>query len=295
MTENGADPTAADQAVEHALELLQDRLELTELCANETHTALDISGLDDEAVVDALGLYLVALLAGIVQTNLTLSTLLLGVGGDGREELRAEVEARLAPSPDATNDAIAVFDQNVRDPWIAEGLGHAVLAIRGRVPTLCVAGDVKAMAVPHAKPSQQGLDLFAIYADRGYPAMALGEAKATRDNGSARLGEASVFFQSVAKGKRDVDIRMQVVVLAPALSDELRAGLSYGFWHERACYLPLIAHGDVLDLTRNRRTLREIARPVADKRVLNFHPADYDSFFANVAGAMRRAVDTIYP
>lgn len=284
-----------DAAVNQALDVLGAGLELREAYAHDSHIALSITGLGEQTVIDALGLYLVGLLAGIVRTNLELSTALLNRTPEGRAQLAADVEARLTPRAGASQWTLEHFAADVRDPWIAEGIGHAILAVRNRIETVCLSGAVAAITVPHGKPSQQGLDLLAIYDDEGLPAIALGEAKATRENGSARLTEAIAFFRAVEAGERDVDIRMQVVLLREALDEPLRLGLSGSFWHQRACYLPLIAHGDDVDMSTPRPALLAIGRPATQKRVIHCRPADYTRFFEAVAAAMRRAVPTINP
>jgi hypothetical protein len=284
-----------DAAVDQALDVLAAGLVLYEAYAHDSHIALTVSGLEDEAVINALGLYLVGLLAGIVRTNLRLSAVLLDRTPEGQAQLAADVEARLTPPSGASAWAVQHFAADVRDPWIAEGIGHAILAVRHRAETVCLSGAVAAMTVPHAKPSQQGLDLFAIYDSDGVPAIALGEAKATQDNGSGRLTESIAFFRAVEAGDRDVDIRMQVVLLREALSEPLQQGLSGSFWHQRACYLPLIAHGDDVDMSVPRPALRAITRPAAHKRVIHCRPPDYTQFFDDVAAAMRSAVMAINP
>jgi len=283
----------ADVAVDQALDALAADLILREAHTPESHTALTISGLEREAVVDSIGLYLVGLLAGIVRTNLQLSAALLDVTPEGQAQLEADVEARLTPPSGASTWVVQHFDADVRNPWIAEGIGHAILAVRNRAETVCLSGPVVAMTVPHAKPSQQGLDLFAIYDDDGLPAIAIGEAKATLDNGSGRLTESIAFFRAVEAGDRDIDIRMQVVLLREALDEPFQEGLSGSFWHQRACYLPLIAHGDNVDMSAPRPALRAIPRRAGLKRVIHCHPADYAQFFEDVATAMRRAVVTM--
>lgn len=284
-----------DAAVNDALEILVNGLLLQEAHSHDSHIALAVTGLSEVKVIDALGLYLVGVLAGIVRTNLLLSTALLDRTPEGQAQLAAEVEARLTPSAEASAQAKEDFHANVRDPWIAEGIGHAMLAIRNRANTPCLSGAVKALLVPHVKPSQQGLDLFAIYEDHGFPAMALGEAKATSANGSGRLTESISFFRGVNAGERDLDIRMQVVLLREALSDDLQRKLSSSFWHARACYLPIIVHGDEVDMSTPRPALRAIDRPAVAKRVIFCRPCDYSALFSDVADAMRRAVGVVNP
>ena len=286
---------APDQAVDQALDVLGDELGLTVAHTLDSHTVLTASGLEEPAVIEALGLYLVALIAGVVQTTLRLSTVLLDRSPEGRQQLAADVAARITPAAGAPAGSAAVFKANVRDPWIAEGIGHAMLAVRKRKATPCLSGAVAAMTVPHGKPSQQGLDLFAIYEENGLPAIALGEAKATAAGGSGRLTEAIGFFRKVQGGERDVDIRMQVVSLHDSLPANLQNGISAGFWHQRACYLPIIAHGDTVDISTSRPALQAIARSVDRKRVVYFHPSNYSGFFDRVAVSMRAAVSVINP
>jgi hypothetical protein len=284
-----------DKAVDDALEVLADGLTLEEAHAGDSHTAIVVSGMDDPQVANALGLYLVGLLAGVVRTNLQLSTALLDTTPEGRQQLAADVQARLEPSVEDSQWTIDHFDTDVRDPWIAEGVGHAILAVRGRAVTPCLGGSVAALSVPHSKPTQQGLDLVAIYDEDGLPAMALGEAKATLDNGSGRLTESIGFFREVEMGSRDLEIRMQVVLLQEALSDTLRRGLSGAFWRNRACFLPLIAHGDDFDIRASRPALLALSRPPTHKRVIHCRPPAYGQFFDGIAAAMQRAVATINP
>ncbi|MGN6868457.1 MAG: hypothetical protein ACTHMY_08645 [Solirubrobacteraceae bacterium] len=282
-----------EEAVEQAIDLLATRLVLEEQ-AVETHTALIVGGLDESEVKHALALYMVALLAGMVRTTLRLTAALLDRTLEGKQRLRADVEARLSP-PLGASRSQAEFNEDVRDPWIAECVGHALLAVRERVETPCVRGAVAALMVPHVKPSMQGLDLFAIYEDGGLPAMALGEAKATMNSGGSRLSEAASFFRTVANGDRDVDIRMHVTVLTESLSEELQQGLSAAFWQERASYLPVIAYGVALDVARRRPALGQIPRTAEDKRVIFCNPANYAAFFDDIAAAMRLAVDVVNP
>jgi hypothetical protein len=282
-----------EEVVEQALDVLASELVVSEAYSHDSHIALTANGLDGPDVVAALGAYLVGLIAGVVRTSLELSAALLDQTLDGRAKLAAEIEALLSAPGGATQWTLDHFDANVRDPWIAEGIAHALLAVRNRADTLSLSGRVVAVTVPHVKPSQQGLDLVAIYEDDGLPALAIGEAKATLDNGSGRLTESIAFFRAVEAGDRDVDIRMQVVVLSEALDDSLRRALSAGFWHEKACYLPFIAHGDDVDMATPRPALRAIARPAPQKRVTFCRPGDYAHFFDGVADAMRRAVTTI--
>lgn len=287
-------PLDADQAVDTALDLLAAELLIEQAAVKESHLALRVVGLDEPTVIEALGLYLVALLAGVVGSDLRLSTALLGETPDDREELAAEVKEML--NGNATTAAeVATYKANVRNPWIAEGLAHALLAVRQRADTLCAPGSVVAMVMPHHRTTQQGLDLFAIFDIAGLPGVAIGEAKATKNDGSARLTEAIGFFKKVSDGDRDTEIRMQVALLRPVLPDELQANLSKGFWHVRGCFLPLIAHGDDFDITAVRPALTAIARAVDDKRVLHCRPDDYDSFFDAVAQAMETAVGKVYP
>jgi hypothetical protein len=137
-----------DAAVNQALDVLAAGLMPREAHAHDSHIALSVSGLADDAVIDALGLYLVGLLAGIVRTNLRLSTALLDRTPEGRTQLAADVEALLAPPAGAPARAVEHFVADVRDPWIAEGIGHAILAIRNRAETVCLSGAVAAITVP---------------------------------------------------------------------------------------------------------------------------------------------------
>jgi hypothetical protein len=131
-----------------------------------SHTVIRVADLESVESVEALGRYLVGLIAGVVAVDLTVSERYLGVGPDFAAELRAEVE-RVVGASNAITDG---FRDTRRNPWIAECLGHLMLMIAGDDPGLCVPGRVWAATVPHDKVSKQGLDLVAVYDDDGLAA-----------------------------------------------------------------------------------------------------------------------------
>ena len=117
-----------------------------------SHTVIRVADLES---VEALGRYLVGLIAGVVAVDLIVSERYLGVGPDFAAELRAEVEQVVGASNAITDG----FRDTRRNPWIAECLGHLMLMIAGDDPGLCVSGRVWAATVPHDKVSKQGSTL----------------------------------------------------------------------------------------------------------------------------------------
>ena len=104
-----------------------------------SHTSIIVSGLDDAAVTTAVGRYLV------------------GVIGVGRNDVRAAVEAAVGSTNVFQSLNEIRFRDRVRNAWIAEGVAHALLVVRSRVETCCLAGQVRATSKPHDLPSMPGL------------------------------------------------------------------------------------------------------------------------------------------
>ena len=76
------------------------------------------------------------------------------------------------------------FRDRVRNAWIGEGVAHALMVVRSRVETCCLAGQVRAISKPHDLPSMPGLDTVAVYAVNDEPFVAIGESKATKERDS---------------------------------------------------------------------------------------------------------------
>jgi hypothetical protein len=232
---------------------LDEHLELTALDGPTTHVALAALQIEQPAVPAALGRYLVGVVAGAVDADATLSEELLVDDPDEQAEVRNYVLRMIGGTNVFATDAARHFRDHVRNPWIAEVVAHALIVLRRRRETLCLLGDVHALKLPHVDPRRQGLDLIAIFEDGGgSPALAIGEAKASRDNGAARLNEAVALFQAIDSGARSVEIRQEVHALKHLLPESLRSQVAEAMWRDSCCYLPVVIHSATAPLPLGR-------------------------------------------
>ncbi len=282
------------ELVENALQDLERHVTLTEEPGAVTHVAIKASGIEHSAASTALGRYLTGALAGIVQMDATLSTQLMGSTPDARQELVRHVHSLVGATNIFTSAAEIQFRDTVRNAWIGEGVGHAMFLLRSRRDTLCLAGTVRAMVLMHPRPSRQGLDLIAIYEDAEGPAVAIGEAKTSRDNGSGQLTDAASFFGDVDNGVHSVDIRNSLAALRGFVAPALAARVSDTLWRERSAYVPMIVHEQAFSPTADRPALGRLRPPVHCRRVIVFRLDRYGEFFDAVSDSMRGAVGEVF-
>lgn len=270
-------------------------LELTEIAGPTTHVALAAIDVANDLVPRALGRYLVGVVAGAVDNDAALSEELLAAAPDEQAEVRAHVIKMIGEDNNFGSDAARHFRDHVRNPWIAEVLAHALLVLRRRRATLCLLGDVQALKLPHIDPRRQGLDLIAIFEDGGSPALAIGEAKASRENGAALLNDAVAFFKAIDSGARGVEIRQEVHALKHVLSDELRQQISDSVWRERCCYLPVIVHSVAINPGVDHVGLSELKPVPTSKRLLALRIDGFYDFFDAVSDAARGSFAELLP
>jgi hypothetical protein len=179
-------------SVDRALKTLGKHIVLHEEAKAQSHIVLRAEGITDPDAVAAFGIYLAAALAGAVKVDTTLAARFLGLGVDRRLELRRRVHAVVGESNTVTTKDHERWRETRRDPWIAEGIGHLLMMLASRKNTGCLAGLVAAVKQMHARTTQQGLDLVAIYlVEDELPALAIGEGKATFADPSSHLTAAS--------------------------------------------------------------------------------------------------------
>ena len=276
--------------IDAALSDLADSITLRELSGVASHTAIVAEGLDSPVVSKALGRYLVGALAGAVDLDARLSDALLVQGAEARVEL-ANTVRRLVGDTNAFADEQEIrFRDSRRNAWIAEGVVHALLVVRARVETACLAGAVHALTQPHQVPTQQGLDAVAIYADDGGPVVAVGESKASRADGSGQLTEAATMFAAVDEGEYGPHLRAALLSLRRVLPDTLAPQVSDALWREHRCYLPVILHEAPFDPEAERQVLARLVPPLERRRLLALRLDDFHAFFDAVADSMRSAV-----
>lgn len=276
--------------VDDALELIARSVTLKVLSGASTHTAIVAEGLDQPDVAAAFGRYLVGAIAGIVGEDARLSAIMLEQGVDAQIETRDAVVRLIGEQNSFATPGEITFRDTRRNAWIAEGVAHALLVVRARVDTDFLVGPVHALKAQHDVPSQQGLDLVAVYTDNAEVVVAIGESKASRLDGGGQLTEAAGMFKKIDQGIYGVELRTVLSSLRNVLSDDLAVQVTGGIWRSRRCYLPVIVHETPFAPTAARPTFGVLEPPVERRRLLALRLVDFHAFFDLVADAMRAAV-----
>jgi hypothetical protein len=279
--------------LEEALDTLGDTVHLEEVAGPASHTAIVVTGLDDAAVTTAVGRYLVGVIGGAVQHDARLSAALLPAGDVGRDDVRAAVEAAVGSTNVFQSDGEIRFRDRVRNAWIGEGVAHALMVVRSRVETCCLAGQVRAISKPHDLPSMPGLDAVAVYSVNDDPFVAIGESKATKERGLDELRNAAGMFAKIDAATYGSALRSELGTLRQVLPPDLKDKVTDALWRKAACYVPVIVHGDAFDHLTDRAWLSSLSPPADRRRVLVIALPAFHTFFNAVADAMRAAVDEV--
>lgn len=288
-------PSSPLKVIEDALVDLESAITLRELEDSTSHTAIVAEGMDDPAVPTALGRYLVGALAGGVDLDARLSEALLAEGVDAQAELAATVRALVRETNVCVDDGDKRFRDTRRNAWIAEGLAHALLVLRARADTACLVGPVHALTQPHQIPTQQGLDVVAIYVDDQGPVVAIGESKASRADGSGQVTDAASIFAAIDGGDYGPHLRAALLSLRRVLPDSLAPRVSNALWQEHRCYLPVIVFGTPFDPQADRRVLARLKPTTSRRRLIALQLSNFHEFFDAVADSMRAAVSEVVP
>lgn len=281
------------QVIETAIDVLRANVKLVETAGPASHTAVVAEGLDDPVVAEALGRYLLGVIAGAIQMDASLSAALIPEGPAGAVEIAAQVEKAVGTDNFFTTDQQIYFRDRVRNSWIGEGLGHAMLIVRSRQDTACLSGPVAALTTLHAVPSESGLDAVAVYVVDDEPFVAIGEAKATREYAVKELRKAARLFAAFDAAEYGVHVRSHLVALRGALPAAVADGVTAALLRDSACYLPVIVHGDPFDHLKDRTWLDSLNPPVDRRRLLVLRIDDFHGFFDRVADTMRAESHTV--
>lgn len=279
--------------VEEAIAVLCARIHLAEVAGPSSHTSVVATGLDDPEVASALGRYLLGVVAGAIELDASLSALLLPVGPDGAAELAAQVQRVVGSDNTFVSDQGMSFRDRVRNAWISEGLGHALLIVRNRQETACLNGPVAALSSPHAEPSQSGLDAVAVYTVGGEPFVAIEETKSTRERAVDELRNAAGLFAEVDKTRYGPHLRTHLVALRNALPAPLGERVTGALLRDASCYLPVIVHETAFEHLEDRAWLASLKPPPERRRLLVMRIDDFHGFFDRVADTMRAEVHTV--
>lgn len=279
--------------IDEALDEIAQSVTLQEKPGALTHTAIVADGLERPEVTVALGRYLVGALAGIVGRDARLSEVMLEQGVDARTELGAVITRLIGDTNVFDTDESRRFRDTRRNAWIAEGVAHALLVVRARTDTALLIGPVHALKAQHSIPSQQGLDGVAIYTEDSLPVIAIGESKASRNDGSGQLTEAARMFHKIDEDKYGVELRAEVSSLRDVLSDDLAAQVYGGLWRKSRCYVPVIVHERPFEPIAMRNTLGSLEPPIERRRLIALQLTNFHAFFDSVADAMRAALPEV--
>lgn len=279
--------------LEAALAILGEVVVLEEVAGPSSHTAIVATGLDDARVGTAVGRYLVGVIGGAIQHDARLSAALLPSGDVGRADVRAAVENAIGTDNLFVTDAEIKFRDRERNAWIGEGVAHALLVVRSRVETCCLAGPVRAISKPHDLPSMPGLDAVAVYEVSGDPFVAIGESKATRERGLDEMRKAAHMFAKIDQARYGSALRSELGTLRQVLPPTLKDRVTDSLWRDAPCYVPVIVHGDAFDHGAERTWLASLSPPADRVRVLVIALPEFHGFFDAVADAMRAAVEEI--
>ena len=293
--DDGADPVTLTpkELIEGALEEITASVDCQAKPGPDSHTVIEVEGLDDPSIPHALARYAVGFLAGWVQRDATIAARLNVEGIENRAEVLALVERIVTPDPDFDSAALKSWTETWRDPWLAEVLTHALFVVHRAKTSAFLAGGVVALIRPHPHPKRQGLDSLAIYDAGGVAVVAIGETKASRGNASSELTNATGMFVQVDAGLFGPDLRDAIDILGSVFPDHLRDQVSDSLWRRNRCYLPTIFHQSDFDARHQRKGLHELEPPQERKRVLLCRLADFPAFFDAVAAVMPAVVEEV--
>ncbi|MET8685059.1 hypothetical protein ABZV77_12660 [Streptomyces sp. NPDC004732] len=275
-----------------ALKHITESVDLCPLPRSDSHTPIRVSGLELPDVTRAFGRALVGVLAGAVRTDLRLAARLLATGIDGRAEFVGNVRTLIGVDNDFGTAEAILFRDTKRNAWIAEGVLHILLAVQDQASADLLGGRIQALRKVHTRPTQQGFDAVALYQNGDELSIAIGESKASREDGSGQLTEATQIFKHIDLGEYGLQLRQELEALSEHLSDDLAAQVASAVL-KRLCYVPSIVHEKEFDPGKRRETLARLRPAVDRKRLLVIQLQDFYGFFDSVADTMRDAVNEI--
>src|SRR5689334_3819974 len=281
------------ELIEECLADIAAHIDCREQPSPDSHTVIEVIGIDDAGVALGLARYAVGFLAGWVQRDATIAARLHVEGVENKPEVVALAERVVTPDPDLSPESLAIWKQTSRDPWLAEVLTHALFVIHRDKISAFLAGGVLALIRPHPHPNRQGLDSLAIYDDQEVAVIAIGETKATRDNASAELTNACGMFDQVDAGLFGPDLRDAIDLMGDVLPAHLQDQVSDALWRKNRCYLPAIFHQCDFDASNPRERLQRLEPPRERKRVLLCQISDFGSFFDAVADAIPAVIEDV--
>ncbi len=245
------------EVVAAALKRISESVELQLLPRSDSHMPILVSGLEPPDVTTDFGRALVGVLAGAVRTDLRLAARLLAGGVDGRAEFAGNVRTLIGVDNDFSTPEAILFRDTKRNAWIAEGVLHVLLAVQDQESAHLLGGRIQALRKVHTRPTQQGFDAVALYLNGDELSIAIGESKASREDGSGQLTEATQIFKHIDLGEYGLQLRQELEALSEHISDDLAVQVSSAVL-KRLCYVPSIVHEKAFDHGKKRETLAKL-------------------------------------
>jgi hypothetical protein len=274
-------------SVERALNILSENLAVSDTIFLDTHSVLEVTGWQDNACIDALAMYLVALRACVIDQAGRIITGLIGDTRDCAYDLLQSVN-EIVEQPSHSNESIQDWKSKWRNPWIAEGIWHCCMRVAMDVPELHERGTIIALELPHISPKDHGLDVTALYVkEKAGLGMTIIETKAYRDDPNKAISDAVTMLMAIETGKHDTRLRQIVTSFRNVIDAAYKQQLSFSLWKNERTLIPnphYEARTATVQWSRKRNSFSPLTAPV----VIMPHAIDgYNAFFDKVANTMR--------
>jgi len=274
-------PAQLADDMQAALKVISSSLTVT---ASEyvSHTHLDIVGFDSPDTLNAVAVYLVGSIAQCIQADMQIREALFDDATRSVDLLRDVIGV----IGDAT--ATDTFKTMNRDPWIWEAISHLIVHLAKTAGDFHPSGKILAKTLVKYDVNDHGLDVIAIY-DSGQLGITAGESKAYLNDPSRAITDAANRLSEVDKNLRDADIRATVNQLRPVLTASQSSRIGGAFWKSERTYYPFVCcdHGAILDWSRNRKTLRDLAIPVSKKLLVPLSLPNARDLFDALSNSIR--------
>lgn len=272
-------------AVEQSIAALGGLLLVSPTTQCSTHSLIGTAGLSREPTLVAhLAVYLTGAIASCIEWNLEIRHALFDDNTLG-QDLRNNVAQVIGSANTISDDR----KRTERNPWIWEGISHLLVHLSRGSPNRHPPGRILAKTMIHLDAKDHGLDLVALYQSPTALGITAGECKAYLKRPDAAIRDAAATLRQLDTDRRDGEVRAAVTTMSPALSPEERKNLVGSFWKRERCYLPLVCcdSKSAIDWTSDRPSLQTLAPPLDRKFLIPACIDDAESFFDEVADAMR--------
>jgi hypothetical protein len=258
----------------------------------KTHRSIIINGIsNDQKTIDAIAVYMVALIANAIEANLQVRCDLLGTDDEAKIELQETVIDYIGENNNQNRD----FIEDERNPWISEALIHLLLNVSRSVGTIHPPGKIIAVGLVHDDPKDKGIDITALY-DGITIGLTVGEGKAHKLYPDQAISKATNFYVGFdvnrVLGKR---IRTQVQIMRASLPDDLSSRATEGFWKKERCFMPVLIYDQSVarDWSKPRRVMNKLDVPIDRRILIPLEVCDYDEFFDKICDSMRQYVERV--